>query len=171
MSSRYKFSEKEIEIIEQARKMNKDKRVETRLKALELRAKGASCIEVSKATGFHVSHITRLVATYRDKGLEAITENHYLGNRRNMSIEEEAAILAPFKEQAEMGQMVEISEIAKAYQKAVDHTVSKTQIYYVLHRHGWRKVMPRSKHPQKASEEVIETSKKLTKNSGGSDVM
>ena len=77
-----------------------------------------------------------------------------------MSFDEEAAILAPFKEQAKKGQMVEISEIAKAYRKAVDHTVSKTQIYYVLHRHGWRKVMPRSKHPQKASEEVIETSKK-----------
>ncbi|MBR6825825.1 MAG: winged helix-turn-helix domain-containing protein [Oscillospiraceae bacterium] len=34
-------------------------------------------------------------------------------------------------------------------------TVSKTQIYYVLHRHGWRKVMPRSKHPQEASEAVM----------------
>lgn len=160
MASRYKFSEKEIELIEQARKTNTDKRVETRLKALELWAKGASCNEVSKATGFHISHITRLVATYRDNGLEAITGNHYSGNHRNMSFDEEAAILAPFKEQAKKGQMVEISEIAKAYRKAVDHTVSKTQIYYVLHRHGWRKVMPRSKHPQKASEEVIETSKK-----------
>ena len=36
MASRYKFSEKEIELIEQARKTNTDKRVETRLKALEL---------------------------------------------------------------------------------------------------------------------------------------
>ncbi|MDE7249890.1 MAG: winged helix-turn-helix domain-containing protein, partial [Lachnospiraceae bacterium] len=33
-------------------------------------------------------------------------------------------------------------------------------IYCVLKRHGWRKVMPRSRHPKKASEEVIETSKK-----------
>lgn len=88
-----------------------------------------------------------------------------------MSFEEEAAILAPFKVQAEEGQMVEISDIAKAYQEAVDHTVSKTQIYYVLHRHGWRKVMPRSKHPKKASEEVIEASKKLTQKSNGSDIM
>jgi len=35
------------------------------------------------------------------------------------------------------------------------------QVYRVLHRHGWRKVMPRSKYPKKASEEVIETSKKI----------
>ena len=56
--------------------------------------------------------------------------------------------------------MVEISEIAKAYQAAVDHPVSNGQIYFVLHRHGWRKVMPRSKHPKKASEEEIAASKK-----------
>ena len=78
-----------------------------------------------------------------------------------MSFEEEAAILAPFKERAEKGELVETSEIKTAYQKAVGHSIGTSQIYYVLHRHGWRKVMPRSRHPQKADEEVIETSKKL----------
>lgn len=79
-----------------------------------------------------------------------------------MSAAEEARILAPFQARAEKGELVEISEIAKAYQSAVDHPVSKGQIYFVLHRHGWRKVMPRSKHPRKASEEEIAVSKKLT---------
>lgn len=79
-----------------------------------------------------------------------------------MSVAEEACILAPFKERAEKGELVEISEIAKAYQSAVDHPVSRGQIYFVLHRHGWRKVMPRSRHPKKASEEEIAASKKLT---------
>ena len=78
-----------------------------------------------------------------------------------MSVEE-AGILAPFKARAEKGELVEISEIAKAYQSAVDHPVSRGQIYFVLHRHGWRKVMPRSKHPKKASDEEITASKKLT---------
>ncbi|MCI8758540.1 MAG: winged helix-turn-helix domain-containing protein [Oscillospiraceae bacterium] len=41
------------------------------------------------------------------------------------------------------------------------------QIYCVLHRHGWRKVMPRSKHPKKASEDEIAASKKLTLPSRG----
>lgn len=161
MASRYKFSEEEILELEQARKKNKDKRAESRLKALILRAKGASAIEVSQATGFHAGSVTRLVAKYRDHGIEAITGNHYGGNRRNMSYEEEAAILAPFKERAEKGEMVEISEIEKAYQSVVGHSVGNAQIYRVLHRHGWRKVMPRSRHPKRASEEVIEASKKL----------
>ena len=162
MACRYKFSEEEMKAIEQRRKKNKDKRAEARLKALELRAKGASAKEVAEATGFHAAYVTQLVAKYRNYGLEAISGNHYGGNHRNMSVEEEQDILAPFKARAEKGELVEISEIAKAYQSAVDHPVSRGQIYYVLHRHGWRKVMPRSKHPRKASEEEIAASKKLT---------
>ena len=162
MAGRYKFSEEEIKAIEKKRKENKDKRAEARLKALELRAKGAKAKEVSEATGFHAAYVTQLVGKYRKKGLEAIAGNHYGGNHRNMSEVEEAEILAPFKERAEKGELVEISEIAKAYQSAVDHPVSRSQIYFVLHRHGWRKVMPRSKHPKKASDEEIAASKKLT---------
>ena len=79
-----------------------------------------------------------------------------------MSYEEEAALLEPFNKKAEAGQMVEVSEMEVAYRQAVGHSIGASQIYCVLHRHGWRKVMPRSQHPKKASEEVIETSKKLT---------
>lgn len=162
MASRYKFSEEEIKAIEQRRKENKDKRAEARLKALEMRAKGANAKEIAEATGFHAAYVTQLVAKYREYGLEAISGNHYGGNHRNMSTAEEACILAPFKARAEKGELVEISEIAKAYQSAVDHQVSRGQIYFVLHRHGWRKVMPRGRRPKKASEEEIAASKKLT---------
>ncbi|WP_081646410.1 winged helix-turn-helix domain-containing protein [Oscillibacter sp. 1-3] len=75
---------------------------------------------------------------------------------------EEATILAPFRARAEAGELVESSEIAKAYQSAVDHPISTGRIYFVLHRLGWRKVMPRSKRPKKASEEEIAASKKFT---------
>ena len=79
-----------------------------------------------------------------------------------MSYEEETALLEPFSKKAEAGQMVEVSEIEAAYRDAVGHSIGTSQIYYVLHRHEWRKVMPRSQHPKKASDEVVETSKKLT---------
>ena len=165
MASKYIFSEKEIAAIEKARKENKDKRAEARLKALELRARGAKAREVAEQTGFYPTTITRLVEKYRKNGLEAISGNHYGGNHRNMSVEEEAAILAPFRARAEKGELVEIKEIKEAYQAAVDHPIGESQIYFVLHRHGWRKVMPRSRHPKKASDETIEASKKLTSES------
>ena len=81
--------------------------------------------------------------------------------RENMSFEEEAALLEQFKAKAEKGLLVETSEIKEAYDKAIGHRSSSAQIYRVLHRHGWRKVMPRSKHPKKATDEAIEASKKL----------
>ena len=161
MSSRYKFSEEEVAAIAEARRTNSEKQVERRLRALELRAKGMCSEEVAAICEYHPAYITTLVAKYRAGGLAAITGSRYGGNRRNMSYTEEEDLLLPFKEQAEKGELVEVSAIEAAYREAVGHSIGTSQIYYVLHRHGWRKVMPRSRHPKKASEEVIETSKKL----------
>lgn len=162
MKMKHRYTEKDLETIRMARKENKDKRVEQRLKALEMQALGEKAKDIAKATGFHPASISRLMAKFRDGGIEAITGNHYGGNRRNMSFEDETALLVPFRQKAELGQIVEVSEIKAAYENAVGHTIGGTQIYYVLRRHGWRKVMPRSKHPKKASDEAIEASKKLT---------
>lgn len=161
MAKSYEISQSQLREIEAARKKNRNKNVERRLYVLVMRAEGKSLEEISEKTGYHISTASKLIARYMRDGISAIAENHYKGNCRNMSFEEEAAILAPFIERAERGEMVDIKEIAAAYQKAVPHKVSDTQIYYVLHRHGWRKIMPRSRHPKKASEEAIEASKKL----------
>lgn len=161
MAKSYEISQSQLLEIEAARKKNRNKNAERRLCVLVMRAEGKSLEEISEKTGYHISTASKLIARYMRDGISAIAVNHYKGNRRNMSSEEEAAILAPFIERAERGEMVDIKEIAAAYQKAVPHKVSDTQIYYVLHRHGWRKIMPRSRHPKKASEEAIEASKKL----------
>ena len=163
----YRYTDEDRAIITAARKANKDKRAEKRLYALELRASGKSASEAAQAAGFHAAYITRLTAKYQKGGIEAISGNHYGGNRRNMTIEEEAAFLEPYREKAENGQIVSVVEIKAAYEQAVGHTIGKGQIYRVLQRQGWRKVMPRSKHPKKASEEVIEASKKLRPKSEG----
>ena len=161
MAKSYAISQSQLVEIETARKRNRNKNIERRLYVLVMRAEGKSLEEISEKTGYHISTASKLIARYMRDGISAIAENHYKGNRRNMSFEEEAAILAPFIERAERGEMVDIKEIAAAYQKAVPHKVSDTQIYYVLHRHGWRKIMPRSRHPKKASKEAIEASKEL----------
>ena len=157
--------EEQIQELESAEKTNKRKDVDRRLRALLMHASGKKVSEIAQVTGYSLSNIGKLVRTYRAGGLAAIVENHYGGNHRNMSYEEEAALLEPFRKKAGAGQMVDVSEIETAYRQAVGHSIGTSQIYYVLHRHGWRKVMPRSRHPKKASEEVIETSKKLTKKS------
>ena len=168
MAKSYAISQSQLVEIETARKKNRNKNIERRLYVLVMRAEGKSLEEISEKTGYHISTASKLIARYMRDGISAIAENQYKGNRRNMSFEEEAAILAPYIERAERGEMVDIKEIAAAYQKAIPHKISDTQIYYVLHRHGWRKIMPRSRHPKKASEEAIEDRKSTRLNSSHS---
>jgi transposase len=80
-----------------------------------------------------------------------------------MSREEEALFLKGYEERAAAGEIVDTREIKADYAAKVGReTRSNGHIYTLLERHGWRSVMPRSKHPNKASEEAIEASKKLT---------
>ena len=147
--------------IEAARRKNQNKKAEKRLQVLVLYAAGKKQVEIQEVTGFSRSYIHAIVKKYMEKGIGTITETQYPGNRRNLSYEEEETMLEPFKAEAEAGHIVEISKIKAAYVEKVGHRIGNGQIYYVLKRHGWRKVMPRSQHPQKASEEAIEASKKL----------
>lgn len=158
---KYTFTEEEKQELKKARKKNRDKKIDKRLEALILRTEGKKNKEISEKTGFHTQYITVLVSRYKKKGIESITGNHYKGNRRNLSYNEEEQLLEPFRQAAKAGKLVSVKEIEAVYRETVGHSIGTSQIYYVLHRHGWRKIMPRSRHPKKASNEVIETSKKL----------
>ena len=152
--------------LEAKRKENKNKNVEKRLKALLLFSEGIKREEIAKQTGYAKTYISEIVGKYLRNGIEAVAGNNYHGNRRNMSVAEEAELLATYRKRAEEGEMVDVVEIKEAYSKKVGHNIGGQQIYRVLRRHGWRKVMPRSQHPNRASEEAIEASKKLTTWSG-----
>lgn len=162
MPKTYQFTEEQIAELTAAKKKNKNKTINRRIEALLLRAAKVKRLLVAEKTGFCKQYISDLTASYHQKGLSAIIDNHYSGNRRNMSLEEEKVLLEPFIGQSEKGQLIEVSAIKAAYEEKVGHTIGGSQIYYLLARHGFRKVMPRSQHPNKASKEVIEASKKLT---------
>lgn len=156
-----RISESQVGEIKAARKANQNKKIERRLQVLEMYGAGKSQKEMQEVSGFCRSYINVIIKAYKEKGISAVGEAHYKGNHRNMSYEEEEAVLAPFKAEAEAGQMIEVSKIKAAYEEKVGHKIGNGQIYYVLKRQGWRKVMPRSKHPNRASEEAIDASKKL----------
>lgn len=163
MAISHKFSSEQIEELKAAKKKNKDKNIDKRLTALLLRAEGTSRKKTAEITGYKYTYLTKLVTKYLTGGIEAIIENHYKGNCRNLTYEKEEELLEQFTKASEEGQVVEVSMIKKAYDDAIGRETAPSQIYKVLHRHGWRRVMPRSKHPNKASDEAIEASKKLTK--------
>lgn len=163
---RYKFTKEQKGEIEKARRENKEKQTERRLNALSLRADGVKLEEIARRTGYQRSSVSALIRKYFQQGLKAVVGNHCGGNRRNMSVEREAALLEKHREKAEKGHMLDVQEFKQEYEREVGHRIGSGQIYRVLHRHGWRKVMPRSKHPKRASEEEIASSKKLTLESG-----
>ena len=160
MSKRRVFSEEEKKMIEEARKRNRKKSVEKRLRTLQLYANGEKEKKIAEMTGYSAAYISVIVKKFATGGLEAVAGNHYKGNRRNMSFEEEEELLKPFFEKAERGEMTDVREMEKAYREAAGHSISNGQIYRVLKRHGWRKVMPRGKHPKQAGEKEREDSKK-----------
>jgi len=162
MPKTYVISAEDCIKIEEARRGNKDKQVEKRLRAVQLRGEGKKNHEIGDILETSSDMVSLWVASYAKGGIEALMPKKRGGNRRNISFEEEAKMLAEFEERANAGQIVEVSEIKRRYQELVDHPIGNSQIYFVLARHNWRKVKPRSKHPKKASDEVIEASKKLT---------
>ncbi len=160
----YRITEEEYEAIRQAEKATTNKRVSQRLKVLMLRYEGKSNLEISEKLDLSTDRISHLVSEYKRDGLEEFVRIKYVGNHRNMSYEEEEEILKRFEEKADAGQMITVKEIKAAFDEKLGRDTGRGYIYMLLARHGWRKIKPRPKHPQKASDEEIAASKKLKPN-------
>ena len=162
MSKPYKITEEQIKEIKVCRKENRDKTVDKRLRAVQLRGEGYTDNEIADIVEAHPKVVSRWICKYVKEGIAGLKKGEYAGNRRNLSLDEESKFIGGFKEKAEKGELVTVKEIKIAYCEKIGHKCGKGQIYRVLKRQEWRKVVPRKEHPNKASDEVIETSKKLT---------
>ena len=162
MTKPYSISKEQAIEIKAIRKEVTDKKIDKRLHAVQLRGEGMNNSAIAEKLDTASRMVSRWVSDYCNNGVNALMGGKYGGNRRNMSFDEEIDFLETYKKMAEQGKIVEVSEIKLAYEKKVGHRIGGGQIYRFLARHGWRKIMPRSKHPNKASKEAIEASKKLT---------
>ena len=163
MRKKYIISAEEAEEIRAYREGVTDKYLDRILHAVQPLGEGMKPKDIAEKLDADKRQISRWAAQFcNGGGIKGLIPKVGGRIRENMSFEEEAALLEQFKAKADKGQIVETSEIKEAYDKAVGHKSGSGQIYFVLHRHSWSKKMPRSKHPQKASDEVIEASKKLT---------
>lgn len=132
-----------------------------RAQAVWLRiALGLSASDVATAVGLSVNTVRCLQSRFRLRGQGVLTGVGRGGRRReNLTLEEEDELLHPFLEQAGSGGVLEVGPIKAAYEEAVGHVVPKSTVYRVLARHGWRKLVPRRRHP-KAQGELQEEFKK-----------
>lgn len=156
-----KISEAEYERIKAASKANKNKRVAKRLEVLELRYAKKGNAEIAEKTGFNKLYVTTLIQTYKKQGLDEYIRIKQTSHRRNMSEEEEAKVLAQCEEEAEAGKVLTAETVRKKLEEKLGRETSTNYVYRVMQRNGWRKVMPRSRHPKAASQEEQDSSKKL----------
>lgn len=117
--------------------------------------------EIARSIGVSKSLVQKIIARYNREGIEALEIKKGGGRYHEyMSLEEEKSFLAPFFQKAEQGELTTAKEIHQQYEKHIGHTVHETTIYRLLERHGWRKILPRSRHP-KADIQAQETFKKI----------
>jgi transposase len=161
MPKTYTLAQSNSAEVREAREATRDKQADKRLRAVQLRMEGKKNKEIAQMLETTTDMVSRWVCSYVKDGIESLLPKKRTGHHRNMSFEEEAEFLSVFKEQASRGEMIEVNAIKAAYEARVGHTIGGSQIYYVLRRHGWRKLMPRTKHPKKASEAEIASTKKL----------
>ena len=155
------ISTEEYERIVVAEKATQDKKISRKLRVLMLRYEGYGNQVIAERLGISSTRVTHLVGEYFKKGLEEFARKKYGGNHRNMSETEENEILDGFKERAEAGHVITAQDIKRAFDDRLGRDTGSGYIYMLLDRHGWRKVMPRSRHPKKADDETIAATKKL----------
>ena len=164
MPKTYRITAENSAELRKAMKEKSNSRYYAKLQSVALRGEGKDNEEIGSITGYHPAYVSQLVSIYCNEGLSALcSDGRKGGNNRNMTLEEEKAFLARFEEAAKNGQVITITEISAAYDEATGKQhESDSTAYYLLHKHNWRIITPQTVHPGKASEEVIEASKKLT---------
>ena len=156
---RFQITEAEYKAIKAKEAETKDKKVSRRLRALMLWYEGKSLKEIGAILNVHPMSVNQMCRRYREQGLEEYARKKHESHYRLLSKEQESEVLEQFKGQE--GKQITATEIKAALDEACGKETGHMYVYNVLKRHGWKKKMPRSRHPKAADEEACEASKKL----------
>lgn len=119
--------------------------------------------EIALHTDVSVSTVHNVISLYNRFGPEAI-EGHEYGIRRRcyLTRDEEASFLKPFLEIAPTGEICVAGRIQQALEELLGHEVHHSTVYRMLHRNGWREIVPRPAHPE-GKEQTREAFKKTSR--------
>jgi transposase len=122
-----------------------------------------SAAQIATALGWQADSVRHVQADYLRQGEVALVSKPKGGrHHQNLTREQEKEWLLPFLEQAEAGGVLVVAPVQAAYEQMVGRPVHHSVVYRALHRQGWRKIMPRPKHP-KADTAVQEEFKKSSR--------
>ena len=127
---------------------------------------GLTTKEIARVLNWNANTIRFTQSDFIVRGTKALVDEKRGGRRRQLlTLEEEKGFLATFQDRADSASMIVANEIKAALEKQLGHSIHKTTVYRLLKRHGWRKVVPRPKHPQQ-SKEAAEAFKKKASSIG-----
>ncbi len=122
-----------------------------RVQSVLLGAQGMSSLIIKTIVGYSPEHIRLIWGNYRNKGEEALLgETRGSGRgKAHMTADEEKKFLAPFIGKAKKSGILIVSEVHEAHkEKLGKETMHHSITYNLLHRHNWRKIVPRPAHPK-----------------------
>jgi transposase len=110
---------------------------------------GSSAKEIAQLLGWSTATVHVMHSRWAKEG-EAIFDVRGRGGRRHQHLtpEQEQELLAPFVQRASSAGLLTVTELQQAYRDRVGKEVARSTIYRLLQRHGWRKVVPRPRHPK-----------------------
>lgn len=110
---------------------------------------GSSAAEIAQLLGWATATVHVIHSRWAKEG-DAIFELRGRGGRHHqyLNAQQEHELLAPFASRAEAGGMLKVNEIQRAYEARTGKRVAPSTVYRLLARHGWRKVVPRPRHPK-----------------------
>ena len=110
---------------------------------------GSTAAEIARLLGWSTATVHVMHSRWAKEG-EALFDLRGRGGRRHqhLSADAEIDLLAPFAAQAQAGGLLHVSEIKRALEQQVGSAVAASTVYRMLDRHGWRKVVPRPRHPK-----------------------
>lgn len=110
---------------------------------------GSSAAQIAQLLGWSTATVHVMHSRWAKEG-ESIFDVRARGGRHHQYLtpEQEQELLAPFVERAQAGGMLTVTEVQQAYQERSGKEVARSTIYRLLGRYGWRKVVPRPRHPK-----------------------
>jgi transposase len=120
-----------------------------RVQCLVFRQFGCPSHDAGVFTGMSAVSVRRVWSDWQKKGEEGLFGDGRGGRyNENMTEEEEKEFLSPFLQEAEKGGVLVVHDVHRAYEKKMGRKIPTSTIYAMLHRCGWRKIVPQPSHPQ-----------------------
>lgn len=125
-----------------------------------IKTKGYTPSEAADVVGVSTGTVHQWVHAYNKNGPDGFVLKGRGGRRSAfMTAKQEDDLLTEFSSDAEKGMIITAWDVQKRIEKKIGMKVSDDYVYDLFNRNGWRKVVPKPRHPKSRKESQEEFKK------------